>query len=50
MGFRLRKARPQVASSEQVRKLVRRLATHDRCLATLTEVLDVVNACFDARQ
>ncbi len=39
---------PQLASIERVWKLARRLATHNRYFATLAEVLDVVNACFDA--
>ena len=39
---------PQLASIERVWKLARRLATHNRYFATLAEVLDVVNSCFDA--
>jgi transposase len=38
---------PQLASIERVWKLTRRLATHNRYFATLTDVLDAVNACFD---
>ena len=38
---------PQLAPIEHVWKLARRLATHNRYFATLTEVLDAVNACFD---
>jgi transposase len=38
---------PQLASIERVWKLARRLATHNRYFATLAEVLNVVNACFD---
>ena len=39
---------PQLASIERVWKLARRLATHNRYFATLAELLDVVNLCFDA--
>ena len=39
---------PQLASIERVWKLARRLATHNRYFATLTELLEVVNLCFDA--
>ena len=38
---------PQLAPIERVRKLTRRLATHNRYFATLPEVLEAVNACFD---
>ena len=38
---------PQLAPIERVWKLTRRLATHNRYFATLTEVLLAVNACFD---
>jgi len=38
---------PQLAPIERVWKLARRLATHNRYFATLDEVLDAVNACFD---
>jgi transposase len=38
---------PQLASIERVWKLTRRLATHNRYFATLSEVLDAVNTCFD---
>jgi transposase len=38
---------PQLASIERVWKLTRRLATHNRYFATLSEVLRAVNACFD---
>jgi transposase len=38
---------PQLASIERVWKLTRRLATHNRYFATLGEVLQAVNACFD---
>jgi transposase len=38
---------PQLAAIERVWKLTRRLATHNRYFATLAEVLDAVNACFD---
>jgi transposase len=38
---------PQLASIERVWKLTRRLATHNRYFATLDEVLQAVNACFD---
>jgi len=38
---------PQLASIESVWKLTRRLATHNRYFATLDEVLEAVNACFD---
>jgi len=38
---------PQLASIERVWKLTRRLATHNRYFATLAEVLQAVNACFD---
>ncbi len=39
---------PQLASIERVWKLARRLATHNRYFATLTELLELVNLCFDA--
>jgi transposase len=39
---------PQLASIERVWKLTRRLATHNRYFATLGEVLQAVNACFDS--
>jgi transposase len=38
---------PQLAPIERVWKLTRRLATHNRYFATLAEVLNAVNACFD---
>jgi len=38
---------PQLASIERVWKLARRLATHNRYFATLGEVLQALNACFD---
>lgn len=38
---------PQLAPIERVWKLTRRLATHNRYFATLPEVLQAVNACFD---
>jgi transposase len=38
---------PQLASIERVWKLTRRLATHNRYFATLGEVLQAVNTCFD---
>lgn len=38
---------PQLAPIERVWKLARRLATHNRYFATLTEVLEAVSACFD---
>jgi transposase len=38
---------PQLAPIERVRKLARRLATHNRYFATLPEVLAAVDACFD---
>ena len=37
----------QLAPIEQVWKLTRRLATHNRDFATLPEALEAVNACFD---
>lgn len=37
---------PQLAPIERVWKLTRRLALHNRYFATLTEVLESVNACF----
>ncbi|MGA7823974.1 MAG: IS630 family transposase [Steroidobacteraceae bacterium] len=39
---------PQLASIERVWKLARRLATHNRYFATLPELLEVVDVCFDA--
>jgi transposase len=38
---------PQLASIERVWKLARRRATHNRYFATLAEVLEAVNLCFD---
>jgi hypothetical protein len=38
----------QLASIERVWKLARRLAKHNRYFATLAELLEVVNLCFDA--
>lgn len=38
---------PQLAPIERVWKLTRRLATHNRYFATLPEVLNAVNACFN---
>jgi transposase len=38
---------PQLAPIERVWKLARRLATHNRYFATLSEVLEAVNKCFD---
>jgi transposase len=38
---------PQLAPSERVWKLTRRLATHNRYFPTLGEVLKAVNACFN---
>jgi transposase len=38
---------PQLAPIERVWNLTRRLATHNRYFATLPEVLQAVNACFD---
>jgi transposase len=38
---------PQLAPIERVWKLTRRLATHNRYFATLTEVLKAVSVCFD---
>jgi transposase len=38
---------PQLAPIERVWKLTRRLATHNRYFATLPDVLQAVNACFD---
>lgn len=38
---------PQLAPIERVWKLTRRLATHNRYFATLGEVLQAVNVCFD---
>ena len=39
---------PQLAPIERVWKLTRRLATHNRYFATLVEVLDAANTCFDS--
>lgn len=38
---------PQLSLIERVWKLTRRLATHNRYFATLPEVLQAVDACFD---
>lgn len=38
---------PQLAPIERVWKLARRLATHNRYFATLPEVLQAINQCFD---
>lgn len=38
---------PQLAPIERVWKLTRRLATHNRYFATLAELLEVIEACFD---
>jgi transposase len=38
---------PQLAPIERVWKLARRLATHNRYFATLTEVLDAIENCFN---
>jgi len=38
---------PQLAPIERVWKLARRLATHNRYFATLPDVLNAVNACFN---
>lgn len=38
---------PQLAPIERVWKLVRRIATHNRYFATLAEVLEAVETCFD---
>ncbi len=38
---------PQLAPIERVWKLARRIATHNRYFATLSEVLQAVEACFD---
>ena len=38
---------PQLAPIERVWKLTRRMATHNRFFATLSEVLVAVNICFD---
>jgi len=37
----------QLAPIERVRKLARRLATHNRYFATLDELLTTVEGCFD---
>ncbi|MFZ6771001.1 IS630 family transposase [Undibacterium sp. Di26W] len=39
---------PQLAPIERVWKLARRIATHNRYFATLSEVLQAVEACFDS--
>ena len=38
---------PQLAPIERVWKLTRRLATHNRYFATLAELLEVIETCFD---
>jgi transposase len=38
---------PQLAPIERVWKLARRMATHNRFLATLDEVLAAIDICFD---
>ena len=38
---------PQLAPIERVWRLTRRLATHNRYFATLEDVLQAVNTCFD---
>ena len=38
---------PQLAPVERVRKLARRMATHNRFFATLDDVLTAVSTCFD---
>lgn len=38
---------PQLAPVERVWKLARRMATHNRSFATLGEILDAVEICFD---
>jgi len=38
---------PQLAPIERVWKLARRLATHNRYFATLAEVVEAVDKCFD---
>jgi len=38
---------PQLAPIERVWKLARRLATHNRYFATLDELLNAIQACFD---
>ena len=38
---------PQLAPSERVWKLARRLATHNRYFATLPELLRAVSSCFN---
>lgn len=40
----------QPASIERLWKLTRRLATHNRYFATLAEVLEALNACFNRRR
>lgn len=41
---------PQLAPVERVWKLARRMATHNRFFATLSEVLGAVETCFDRWQ
>ena len=38
---------PQLAPIERVLKLARRMATHNRFFATLSELLAAVEQCFD---
>ena len=38
---------PQLAPIERVWKLARRIATHNRYFATLPEVVDSIDACFN---
>jgi transposase len=38
---------PQLAPIERVWKLARRMATHNRCFATLGALLTAVSTCFD---
>lgn len=38
---------PQLAPIERVWKLARRIATHNRFFATLSEVLTAIDQCFD---
>jgi transposase len=38
---------PQLAPIERVWKLARRIATHNRYFATLAEVLNAIETCFD---
>lgn len=38
---------PQLAPIERVWKLARRMATHNRFFATLSEVLTAIDQCFD---